>query len=181
MRGQEPKTHSYRRRAKKLKGRTHIVSSLSLHSALNRVYYSYSAEGRTFILQKTNLTIVFCTWRIADKEKCRFMDGWLNCKETKPPHWLHLSSKTHRWFICSANWLLKRLLRAEYKKRNGKVMQTFSKADSFFSLDGSSRDEKQTLNQKWIPWQSLLGDEKSFARKQCPRGNFEARFQLKAS
>lgn len=181
MRRQEPTTQSYRRRAKTLKGRTHIVSSLSLHSALNRVYYSYSAEGRTFILQKTNLTIVFCTWRIADKEKCRFMDGWLNCKETKPPLWIHLSSKTHRWFICSANWLLERLLRVEYKKRNGKVMQTFNKTDSFFSLHESLRDDKQTLNQKWIPWQSLLGDEKSCARKQCFRGTFETSFQLKAS
>ena len=40
----------------------------------------------------------------------------------------------------------KRLFRAEYKKRHRKVMQTFYKTDSFFSLNGSLRDDKQTLN-----------------------------------
>lgn len=55
------------------KGRTYIVSPLFVHSALGVVFYSYSGEGRTFISQKTNLTIAFSTWRIASKEKCRVM------------------------------------------------------------------------------------------------------------
>ena len=37
--------------------------------------FSYTGKGRTFISQKTNLTIVFSTWRIAAKEKCCVMEG----------------------------------------------------------------------------------------------------------